>query len=127
MKTVNLSDKAFAGWDLYDLGETAFVNKGHLGFEATHSHDTDGKDIYAKGMYFYVVTLDVNNGSEIILPSDNELLILSACEVNSPKASLVTPLMDEVPEREFTFHKNLKEKLRYLQSNLLWKIKYNDD
>lgn len=126
-KTVNLSDKAFAGWDLYDLGETAFVNKGHLGFEATHSHDTDGKDLYAKGMYFYVVTLDVNKGSEVILPTDNALLILSACEVNSPKASLVTPLMDEVPEREFTFRKNFKEKLWYLQSKLLWNINDKDD
>jgi alpha-mannosidase len=128
VKTVNLIDKPFARWDLYDFGETAYIKKGHLGYEFTHSLDSKGNVQFAKGLYYWVVTLDVHKGSEIILPNDNKIEILAITEVSGDNASLVTPLYDEIKNnREFTFKKNFKEKLWYIQSKLLWNINDKDD
>lgn len=123
VKTVNGAYDAFARWDLYDFGETAYIKKGHLGYEFTHS--MNGKDIqYAKGLYFWVITLD----GTTVLPKDKNVVILAATEVEGSDGSLVTPLMDEIENnRPFTFHKNFKEKLWYFESKLLWNINDKDD
>lgn len=127
-KTVNLIDKPFAGWDLYDLEETAFVKKGHLGYEFTHTLDKDGNILWAKSNYYWVVTLDVKKGSEVVLPSDTEIEVLAATEVCDTGASLVTPLMDEVENnRPLTFKKNLKEWIWYLNSKRKSQINDKDD
>lgn len=128
VKTVNLIDQAFARWDLYDFGETAYIKKGHLGYEFTHSLDKNGKVQYAKGLYYWVVTLNVHKDSEVILPNDTEIAILAATEISGADGSLVTPLYDEIENnRPFTFKKNFREKLWYLQSKLLWNINDKDD
>lgn len=125
-KTVNAVDKAFAGWDLYDFKETAFIKDGHLGFEATHSLDENGNIAFAKELYYWVISLDVKKGSEVTLPKG--LIILAASEVNNSGASLVTPLYDEVENnRECTFKKNFKETCWYLSSKLIWNISDKDD
>ena len=127
-KTVNEIDKPFAGWDLYDFKETAFIKSGHLGFEATHSLDENGDVLFAKGLYYWVVSLDVHQSSEVILPKDKNLVIIAASEVKCANASLVTPLYDEVENnRPCTFKKNFKEQCWYLSSKLLWNINDKDD
>ena len=127
-KTVNSDEQLFARWDLYDFGETAYIKKGHLGYEATHAHDSVGKDIYAKNMYTWVITLDVKGKNTVTLPNNPDLIVLSACQVeNGYKASLVTQLYDEVEQREFTYKKTFKEKLWYFESKLLWNINDTDD
>lgn len=126
VKTVNSGDEAFARWDLYDFGETAYIKKGHLGYEFTHTLDEKGNVKFAKACYYWVVTLDVKQGSEVTLPFD--LTVLALTEYKGENASLVTPLMDEIENnREFTFHKSFKEKLWYLQSKLIWNINDKDD
>ncbi|MGN1442670.1 MAG: glycoside hydrolase family 38 C-terminal domain-containing protein, partial [Acutalibacteraceae bacterium] len=123
VKTVNGAHDAFARWDLYDFGETAYIKKGHLGYEFTHC--MSGKDIeFAKGLYFWVITLD----GTTVLPKDCDVVILAATEVEGADGSLVTPLMDEIENnRPFTFKKNFKEKLWYLDSKLLWNLNDLDD
>lgn len=120
---INSVDQPFAQWDLYDFYETAYVKKGHLGYEFTHSVDDNGNTRYAKGLYFWVVTFD----GSVQLPHHPDLVILSASEVHSADASLVTPLMDEVAKRAFTFKMNLKEKLWYLHSKCVWMLNDKDN
>ncbi|MCD7723829.1 MAG: hypothetical protein LUH82_07825 [Clostridiales bacterium] len=123
-KTINSAREAFARWDLYDFGETAYIKNGHLGYEFTHTVDSNGKVEFAKGLYFWVVTLD----GSAVLPQDENIMVLAAAEVSPAGASLVTPLYDEIENnRPFTFEKNLKEKLWYLQSKLIWNINDKDD
>lgn len=123
-KKINSREEAFAAWDLYDFKETAYVKKGHLGYEFTHSLDDNGKTLFAKGMYFWVVTLD---GNEITLPNNPDVVILSAAEIKGARASLVTPLYDSVEKREFTFNMTFKEKLRYINAKLVWMLNDRDN
>lgn len=122
-KTVNSVEKPFAQWDLYDFGELAYVKSGHLGYEFTHSVDDNGNTRYAKGLYFWVLTFD----GSVVLPENPDIVILSATEVNCPDAELATPMYDEVPEREFTFHMSLKEKMWYLNSKCVWMLNDKDN
>ncbi len=123
-KTVNNANEAFARWDLYDFGETAYIKKGSLGYEFTHSLDENGKVAYAKGLYYWVITLD----GTTVLPEDSDVVILAATEVSDDDYALATPLMDEIENnRPFTFKKNFKEMLWYLQSKLIWNINDKDD
>ena len=125
-KAVNAVNKPFAGWDLYDFKETAFIKGGHLGFEATHSLDERGNILFAKELYYWIVSLDVKKGSEVSLPEG--LIILAASEVKGNGAALVSPLYDEVENnRPCTFKKNFKEQLWYLSSKLIWNINDKDD
>lgn len=127
-KPVNDVLQPFARWDLYDLNETAYIKKGHLGFEATHCHDENGRDVYAKGMYFWVVTLDVKDKSEVVVEQNDSVVILSACELSCAEGSLVTPLADEVENnRPMTFKKSLKEWIWYLHSKCVWMLNDKDN
>lgn len=127
-KDINSYEEAFARWDLYDFGETAYIKKGHLGFEATHSLDNNGNVLWAKGLYLWVVTIDTKGAKKLTLPYHPDIVILAATGVSGADGSLVTPLYDEIENnRPFTFKKNFKEKLWYLQSKLLWNINDKDD
>lgn len=123
VKTVNSSEEAFAAWDLYDFKEMAYVKSGHLGYEFTHSVDDNGNTRFAKGLYFWVVTLDGSTE----LPNNPDLVILSASEVTVPNASLVTPLYDSVEKRPFIFTMSLKEKIWYLHSKCVWMLNDKDN
>ncbi len=117
----------FAAWDLYDFGETAYIKQGRLGYEATHSH-RNGKDMFAKGMYFYLVSLDVQKAKTVMLPVDKDLVILSAAQVSGLKAKLVTPTYDEVEnQRPFTFSLTFKEKLQYIWNKCVWNLGDKDN
>lgn len=126
-KRVNDAFENYAAWDLYDFEETAYVKDGHLGFEATHTHK-DGKDQYAKSMYFWVVTLDTNGARSITLPDNKNIVILAVSEiVDSPNASLVTQMYDKVQKRPFTYSRSFKEQIWYLHSKCVWMINDKDN
>lgn len=120
---INSIEEAFAAWDLYDFYETAYIKKGKLGYEFTHSVDDNGNTRFAKGLYFWVVEFD----GSVTLPNNSKLIILSASEVNSENASLVTPMYDEVEKREFAYTMNFKEKLWYLHSKCVWMLGDKDN
>ena len=103
--------------------ETAYVKNGRLGYEFTHSVDDNGNTRFAKGLYFWVVQFD----GSVTLPDNSNLVILSASEVQSPNASLATPLYDEVEKREFSYTMNLKEKLWYIHSKCVWMLNDKDN
>ena len=118
---------AFAAWDLPDLGDTAYVKDGKLGFEATHSH-IGGSDAVAKGMYFYIMEIDVRGKQCVTLPFESDVVILSATEYNGNCGKLVSPVFDEVDEnRTQTFRLNAKEKLRYAYHKCVWTLGDRDN
>ena len=124
---INSCFDRFAGWDLYDFAETAYIKDGKLGFEATHSHK-DGKDVIAKGMYFYIAELDVRGAKNVMLPVDNKIIIISASEISNLTSKLVTPTYDEVENnRPFTFYLTFKEKLQYIWNKCVWNLGDKDD
>ncbi len=118
----NNMEESFARWDLYDFGETAYIKDGRLGYEFTHTLE-GGKVEYAKSACFWVVIVDGDT-----LPNNESVFVLAATEIDDLEAELVTPLMDKIENnRPFTFKKNFKEKLWYLQGKLLWNINDKDD
>ena len=124
---INSCFERFAGWDLYDFGETAYIKSGKLGYEATHSH-RNGKDEIAKGLYFYIAELDVKGAKTVMLPVDNQIVILSAAELSGVNAKLAAPTYDEVENhRPFTFYLTFKEKLQYFWNKCVWNLCDKDD
>ncbi len=101
-----------ARWDMYDFGETARIKKCAVAFESTHCH-AKGKDACAKLMYFFNITFNVTNVKEIVLPKDDEILILSAVASENELVEIKTPLLEEVEKREFNFKMTKKEKYNY--------------
>lgn len=125
-KVYNMFD-AFAAWDLVDLGDTAYVKDGKLGFEATHSH-VNGEDAVAKGMYFYIAEIDVKGKKCVTLPFENDVVVISATEYSGNDAKLITPVFDEVDEgRKQTFKLNASERVRYAKMKCVWNLGDKDN
>ena len=101
-----------ARWDMYDFRETARIKDCRVAYEFTHCHK-DYADVTAKSMYFYLIEIDLNGETEITLPKDKDIVILSATEINGTPGGLVTPLCEEVKERKFNFKMTHKEKKQY--------------
>lgn len=119
--------EAFAAWDLVDLGDTAYVKNGKLGFEATHCH-VNGNDAIAKGMYFYIVEMDVKGKKCVTLPFENEVVVISATEYFGNDAKLITSVFDEVDEnRKQTFKMTAEEKVRYQKYKCVWNLNDRDN
>ena len=112
--------RRFASWDLYDLHETAHIQEGQLGYVSTHSHNADGTDAIAKELYFYILILNVQGGDTVVLPRDEETLVLAATEMNTVAVPCATPLYDRVEDRPFDYTMRLGDKLRYLRMKLPW-------
>lgn len=121
------ADEPFAGWDLPDLGDIAFVKHGKLGWEATHSH-TNGKDNMAKGLCFYITEIDVKGKEAVILPVDKDIVVISASEVTNRNGRIVSRTFDEVDEnREQTFYMTFGEFLRYCWYKCVWNLNDKDE
>ena len=101
-----------ARWDMYDFRETAKIKDCSVAFESTHCHK-DGEDVFAKLVYFFAVTFDVENKKELVLPKDNDILIISAVASSEKLTEIKTPLLEEVPKRKFTFRMTEEEKQNY--------------
>lgn len=117
----------FASGDLPDLGDTAYVKRGKLGFEATHSH-IDGKDAIAKGTYFYVTEINVKGKKTVTLPDNENIVVIAATEYCGAAGGLVTPVFDEVSKyREQTFRFTLGEYIRYQRYKNVWHLNDKDN
>ncbi|MGN0458978.1 MAG: glycoside hydrolase family 38 C-terminal domain-containing protein [Eubacterium sp.] len=127
-KTINHMSSAYARWDLYDLGETAYIKDGNLGFEATHALDDKGNIVWAKGLYFWVVSIDTDSADEITLPSNPDCLALAISLCDFEETKLATPTIDEIENnRPLTFHKNFKESVWYILSKCVWNLHDRDN
>ena len=126
-RTILSADEPFAGWDLPDLGDVAFVKHGKLGWEATHSH-TNGKDNIVKGLCFYITEIDVKGKNTVILPVDKDIVVISASEVKNRGGKIVSKTFDEVDkDREQTFYMTFGEFLRYCWYKCVWNLNDKDE
>lgn len=120
-------DEPFAGWDLPDLGDVAFVKQGKLGWEATHSH-TNGRDNIAKGLCFYITEIDVKGKNSVILPVDKNIVVISATEVKNRSGKIISKTFDEVDEnRKQTFYMTFGEFIRYCWYKCVWNLNDKDE
>ena len=102
----------FARGDFYDFGQTAYVKKGRIAFEATHSLK-DGEVVFAKCQWFYAVALPVTGVKTVTLPADDAIVILAATAVRGDAGRLAYPVYDEIDERPCTFEMSPERKARY--------------
>ncbi len=124
-KKIYSMTERFARWDLYDFGETAYIKDANLGYEATHCHDPNGKDVTAKQLCFYVVRIDTRGAKTLTFPVDGEMIILSLSKVLSDNAVLVSDVYDRIENnRPFTFRLTNKEQKEYKK---LKRYKYLND
>lgn len=120
-------DEPFAGWDLPDLGDVAFVKQGKLSWEATHSH-TNGRDNIAKGLCFYITEIDVKGKNSVILPVDKNIVVISATEVKNRSGKIISKTFDEVDEnRKQTFYMTFGEFIRYCWYKCVWNLNDKDE
>lgn len=120
-KTVEINGKAFnvnavfenyAGWDLYDYGETAFIKDGRLGFEFTHTHTAEG-DAVAKQAFFQLIEVEVKDNI-LSLPDDNDILVLAlTADSESRNSVLASELFEKVERRGFNFVMTDAQKAQY--------------
>ncbi|MBR3149156.1 MAG: alpha-mannosidase [Eubacterium sp.] len=111
---VNSISERYAGWDLYDYGETAFIKDGRVGFEFTHCHSDKGDEI-AKSLLFWIVTVDVENDM-LILPNDDILILAITAEADERSCALKSELFEKVEQRKFDYtmsRDELKEYKKY--------------
>lgn len=103
-------NERIGGWDLYNLGETAFIKTNRLAWESTHTHSAD-KDNAASQLYFFMYELNTASFDEITLPDDNGLVILAATEVFDDRlVRLNSELYDRVENRKFDYKMSVSEK-----------------
>lgn len=110
---INDIKEYYAGWDLYDYGETAFTKNGRLGVEFTHSHSDKGDEI-ASQLFFWIISVDVDKNGYVTLPSDRDIIILAAtAECKKESCTLATPLYDKIQNRVFDYKMSAKDRLIY--------------
>ncbi len=109
---INSISERYAGWDLYDYKETAFIKDGRLGLEFTHCHSQNGDEI-AKSLLFWIVEVDIND-AKLHLPDDDDILILSIiADSSAAECKLATELFEKVEKRPFTFEMDEEQMKQY--------------
>ena len=77
--TVRVQDcfEAVGQWDLMAARQTGYIKNSPQVLSFTHSHNKKG-DMIAKQMYFFKADIPIADCGEITLPTDENILILSA-------------------------------------------------
>ncbi|MBE6835417.1 MAG: alpha-mannosidase [Ruminococcaceae bacterium] len=106
-------DEKVGGWDLYDLGETAFTKDERVAFEFTHAHKY-GSDVVAKQSYLFVYEFDVTNERYFTFPKGQTTLVFAATVTTDDRtAKPLTEFTDKIEDRKFTYSMSKKERKNY--------------
>ncbi len=90
-------------WDLYDLGETAFIKRDKLAWECTHTHSPEGDNV-ANQLFFFRYDLHVKGAKKVKLPVGNEIIVMAATQVNDTASTIiVSEMYDSIERRTFDF------------------------
>ena len=99
-KTIHSTFDRIGTWDLVDLKEAANIKECALAWEFTHAHNENGADIVAKQMLVFAYEFDTKDVEEMIVPYDENIVILAATGVNGDVASASAyPMYDRVSGR----------------------------
>lgn len=92
--------EALGSWDLIGLGETGYIKKDVLAWNATHAHSQNG-DVIGKHLYFFKYAIDIPEGvREITLPKVEEIIILAATAgTDGTKFTPAAELFDSLEKR----------------------------
>ncbi len=105
--------EALGAWDLVGLGETGYVKKDTLAWNATHAHVKTGDEV-AKQLYFFKYAIDIPAGvTEITLPKVEDILILAM--TSAAEATVFTPaaeLFDLLEKRPFDYKISKEEYIK---------------
>ncbi len=119
-------------WDMYGLGQTAYIKKDMAAWECTHTHSKDGDNV-ANQLFFFRYDIPVKGAEKVVLPKGNEVIILAATEVSDTADTvLISDLYDSIEPREFKldfsdFQKSQQEKqLRKVMSRADYKARKAD-
>ena len=106
-------DEKVGGWDLYDLGETAFTKDDVVAYEFTHAHK-HGKDVVAKQSYLFVYEFDVSNEKYFTFPKGQTTLALGATVTTDNNSAIaLTEFSDKIKDRKFTYEIPKNDKSNY--------------
>ncbi len=110
-KQIQPSRDTIGAWDLYALGETGFVKKRNIAFEATHTHNAEG-DLVNEKLYLYKCTFVVPETavSFILLQTPDVYILSASADSESHKFTPACDLFDSLEKRECTFRPSAKQK-----------------
>lgn len=116
-KSIGKSADKIGAWDLYALGETGFLSREPVAFEATHTHDENG-DRVCEGLYLFNYTFDIPSHavSFILLQSPDVYVLAASTDCDGHKFVSATELYDTLEKRDCTF--NLSGSLKRAASPL---------
>lgn len=111
--------EAPAAWDLIGLGETGYVKKDVLAFNATHAHSKKGDEI-AKQLYLFKYAIDIAPGVEfVILPKVEEVLVMAITAGDEGKDfAHGNALFDLLKKRSFDYKISPEEYIKAKPSGL---------
>ncbi len=123
--------EAVGAWDLYSLGETGYIKREPIALHFTHLHEKSG-DIYGAQCNFFKYFIPTAGAKRLVLPDDEDILILAATAVESEnEAKLGNEMYDVLEKREFGFTLDSKlldgaenSKLRSAVGELIFKKSY---
>ena len=106
-------DERVGGWDLYDMGETAFTKDDRVAYEFTHAHKY-AKDVVAKQSYLFVYEFDVSNEKYFTFPKGQTTLVFAATATTEDNsASALTEYADKIKDRKFDYEIPKEDKANY--------------
>ena len=98
--TIHSTFDRIGKWDLVDLKEAARIKDCNLAWEFTHAHNENCADIVAKQMCVFAYEFDTKDISELVLPDNDNIIVLAAAGVNGDIASAIAyPMYDRVSGR----------------------------
>ncbi|MBQ5970668.1 MAG: hypothetical protein IJL52_11265 [Clostridia bacterium] len=107
---VQALNERIGGWDLYHLGQTAFIKPDRVAWECTHTETPQKKNL-ADSVYFFMYELNTAGAFEVTLPEDSGLVLLAATQVFDKRtAAPGTPITEQVERRTFDYSMSNRER-----------------
>ena len=114
-------NERIGAWDLYELAETGYIKPDKVALEITHTN-SNGRMNVASQLYFFMYEINTDGVSEIELPDDDGLLILSATvSYERRDVKLISELYDRLEKRPFDYKMSFKEKSNYKKMKRKWR------
>ena len=108
-------------WDLYHLGQTAFIKPDRVAWECIHTETQEKKNL-ADSVYFFLYELNTEGAFEVTLPDDSGLVLLAATQSFEKRtAALATRISEQVERRAFDFTMTNRERAAHEKQM----VKYN--
>ncbi len=94
--------EAVGAWDLIGQGETGYIKRAPLAWNATHTHDRTG-DVAAKLFYLFSYTFDLDGATCVTLPQDERIVVFALTADFENTAFRGMPLYDVQEKRPFDY------------------------